>query len=78
MYEEQKEFGLLAASSSIRESLVEEWKAQERPTSLQSALEVSLRLWGIASLLQASPSSPDAEEEGTVSSTTEAGVHYSR
>ena len=72
MYEEQKDFGLLAASLSIRESLVKEWKAQERPTSLQSALEVSVRLWGIASLLQASPSSPGADEEGTASSTSEA------
>ena len=72
MYEEQKEFGLLAASPFIRESLVEEWKTQERPASLENALEVSLRLWGIASLLQASTSSPDAEEEGTVPSTTEA------
>ncbi len=71
MYEEQKELGLLAASSSIRESLIEEWKTQERPTSLQNALEVSLRLWGIASLLQAS-SSQDVEEEGTVSATAEA------
>ena len=71
MYEEQKDFGVLAAASSIRESLTEEWKAQERPTSLQNALEVSLRLWGIASLLQASTSVSDAEEEGTASPTTE-------
>ena len=47
----------------FRESLVGEWKAQEAPSSLQNALEVSLRLWGIASLLQASNSSLDAEEE---------------
>lgn len=71
MYEEQKEFGLLAASSSIRESLVEKWRAQERPTSLQKALEVSLRLWGIASLLQASTSSSDTEEGEIASSSTE-------
>ena len=70
MYEEQREFGLLAASSSIRESLVQEWKAQEPLTSLQNVLEVSLRLWGIASLLQASTASPDVEEEGTAVSTT--------
>ncbi len=70
MYEEQREFGVLAASSSIRESLVEEWNVQERLTSLQNALEVSLRFWGIASLLQASTVSSDTEEEGTISSTT--------
>ena len=71
MFEEQKEFGLLAASPSIRETLVGEWKAHEPPTSLQKALEVSLRLWGISSVLQegASPSS-DTEEETTSSANT--------
>ena len=72
MYEEQREFGLIAASSSIRESLVEEWKAQERPQSLQNALEVSLRLWGISSLLQSSAPSSDTEEEEPVSATAAA------
>ncbi len=62
MYEEQREFGVLAASSAIRESLLVEWKAQGKPTSLQKALEVSLRLWGISSLLQTSSPSLDTEE----------------
>jgi len=70
MFEEQREFGLLAASSSIRGLLAQEWKAQGSLASLPSALEVSLRLWGIASLLQATTSSPDKEEEGTTPSST--------
>ncbi len=70
MYEEQREFALLAASSSIRESLAEVWKAEEKPSSLQKALEVSLRLWGIASVLQAETPTSDAEEEGTSGSAT--------
>ena len=70
MFEEQREFGVLAASSSIRETLAQEWKAQVTPSSLQAALEVSLRLWGIVSLLQASTPSPDTEEEGTAPSST--------
>ncbi len=70
MFEEQREFGLLAASSSIRGLLAPEWKTHGSLTSLQSALEVSLRLWGIASLLQVSTPSPDKEEEKNPSSTT--------
>ncbi len=68
MYEEQREFALLAASSSIRESLANEWKTQEKPSSLQKALEVSLRLWGMASLLQSAAPSSDAEDEETSAS----------
>ena len=63
MYEEQHEFGMLAASSSIRESLAEVSKTHEKPSSLKNALEVSLRLWGIASLLQSSSSTLVTEEE---------------
>ena len=63
MFEEQREFGVMAASSSIRETLLGEWKSQEPPTSLQGALELSLRLWGISSLLQASTPSLETEEE---------------
>ncbi len=63
MFEEQREFGVMAASSSIRERLAQEWKSQGPPSSLKGALEVSLRLWGIASLLQASTPSPEPEEE---------------
>ena len=70
MFEEQREFGLLAASPFIRERLAEEWKTQERPSSLQTAVEVSLRLWGISSLLQASTSSLDTEEKGPTPSST--------
>jgi proteasome alpha subunit len=70
MFEEQREFGLLAATSSIRETLVEDWKAHGPLSSLQSALEVSLRLWGISSLLQTAPSSAETEEEGAAPSTT--------
>jgi len=70
MFEEQREFGLLAASPSIRQSLAEEWKAQERPSSLRGAVEVSLRLWGISSLLQASTPSPDTDEERAAPSST--------
>jgi proteasome alpha subunit len=71
MFEEQREFGVLAASSSIRETLVKEWKAQGSPSSLQAALEVSLRLWGISSLLQTdSPSSDEEEKEADSSPTT--------
>ena len=70
MFEEQREFGLLAATSSIRETLVQDWKAHGPLSSLQSALEVSLRLWGISSLLQTSPSSAETEEEGAAPSTT--------
>ncbi len=69
MYEEQQEFALLSASSSIRESLAREWKSQESPTDLESALKVSLRLWGMASLLQrATPTETD--EEASVPSST--------
>jgi proteasome alpha subunit len=63
MFEEQREFGVLVASSSIRETLAQEWKTQVPPSSLQAALEVSLRLWGISSLLQTDTPSSDAEEE---------------
>ena len=70
MFEEQREFGLLAASPFIRERLAEEWKTQERPSSLQTAVEVSLRLWGISSLLQASTPSLDTEEKGPTPSST--------
>jgi len=68
MFEEQREFGLLAASPSIRGLLTQEWKNHSPLSSLQSAVEGSLRLWGIASLLQASTSSLDTEEEGTTPS----------
>jgi proteasome alpha subunit len=63
MFEEQREFGVLVASSSIRETLAQEWKTQVPPSSLQVALEVSLRLWGISSLLQTDTPSSDVEEE---------------
>ncbi len=69
MFEEQREFGLLAASSSVR-GLAQEWKTHGPLSSLSSALEVSLRLWGISSLLQASTPSSDKEEEGTAPSST--------
>ena len=68
MFEEQREFGLLAASSSIRGLLAQEWKTHGPLSSLSSALEVSLRLWGISSILQASIPSPATEEEGDTSS----------
>lgn len=68
MFEEQREFGVLSASSSVRGLLAQEWKTHGPLSSLQGALEVSLRLWGIASLLQASISSSDREEEGKASS----------
>ncbi len=68
MFEEQREFGLLAASSSIRGLLAQECKTLGPISSLQSAVERSLRLWGIASLLQATTSSPDKETEETTSS----------
>jgi len=64
MFEEQREFGLLAASSSIRGLLAQEWKTHGPLSSLSSALEVSLRLWGISSILQASTPSPATEEKG--------------
>jgi hypothetical protein len=70
MFEEQREFGVLSASSSVRGLLMEEWKAHGPLSSLQGALEISLRLWGIASLLQASNSSSEREEEGKASSST--------
>ena len=64
MFEEQREFGLLAASSSIRGLLAQEWKTHGPLSSLSSALEVSLRLWGISSILQVSTPSPATEEKG--------------
>ncbi|MFA9561418.1 MAG: hypothetical protein ACERKU_03710 [Nitrospirota bacterium] len=64
MFEEQREFGLLAASSSIRGLLAQEWKTHGPLSSLSSALEVSLRLWGISSILQASTPSPATEDKG--------------
>jgi len=70
MFEEQREFGVVAASSSIRGLLALEWKTLGPPSSLKSALEVSLRLWGISSLLQASTPYPDTEEEGAATSST--------
>jgi proteasome alpha subunit len=70
MFEEQRGFGLLAASSSIHGLLVQEWKTHGPLSSLSSALEVSLRLWGISSLLQASTPSSDTEEKGTTPSFT--------
>ena len=70
MFEEQREFGLLAATSSLRGLLAQEWKAHGPLSSLPSSLEVSLRLWGIASLLQISTPSPLKEEEGTTPSST--------
>ena len=71
MFEEQRGFGLLAASSSIRGLLAQEWKTHEPLSSLSSALEVSLRLWGISSLLQASSTpSPDTEEKEATPSAT--------
>ncbi len=68
MFEEQREFGLLAASPSIRGLLTQEWKNHGPLSSLQSAVEVSLRLWGIASHLQTSTPTSDSEEEGSTSS----------
>jgi proteasome alpha subunit len=73
MFEEQREFGLLAASASIRRLLAQQCKTHGPLSSLQSALEMSLRLWGIASILQASiPSSDkeDKEDKGTAPSAT--------
>ncbi|MDH3771056.1 MAG: hypothetical protein OET79_08760, partial [Nitrospirota bacterium] len=70
MFEEQREFGVLAASSSIRGLLAQEWKTHGPLSSLKSALEVSLRLWGISSLLQASTPSPATEEKETAPSST--------
>jgi proteasome alpha subunit len=70
MFEEQREFGVLVASSSIRETLAQEWKAQVPPSSLQTALEVSLRLWGISSLLQTDTPSSDEEGKGADPSLT--------
>ncbi|MDX2347685.1 MAG: hypothetical protein QNK38_02395 [Nitrospirota bacterium] len=64
MFEEQREFGLLSASSSIHGLLAPEWKTHGPLSSLSSALEVSLRLWGISSILQASTPSPATEEKG--------------
>ncbi len=72
MFEEQREFGLLAASSSIRGSLNQEWKTRCPLSSLQSAVETGLRLWGIASLLQASHRFPDHEGQETASGDTSA------
>ncbi len=64
MFEEQREFVVMAASSSIREILLKEWKPQGPSSSLKDALELSLRLWGIASVLQsAAPSSDTGEED---------------
>jgi proteasome alpha subunit len=68
MFEEQREFGLLAASASIRGLLNQEWKRLSPLFSLQSAVEVSLRLWGIASYLQTSTSSSDTEDKEATSS----------
>lgn len=69
MFEEQHEYGLLAASSSMRSLLDQEWKKHGPLSSLGSALEVGLRLWGMASLLQAASSpSPEKEEKGKSSS----------
>lgn len=70
MFEEQRPFGLLAASSSLRPLLLQEGKTQGPPASLQSAVEVSLRLWGLASLLQTSTPSLEPEEESSASSLT--------
>lgn len=76
MFEEQREFGLLAAASSIRGLLAQEWKAHGPLSSLPSAVEAGLRLWGIASHLQVSRVSQDKEdkeekeEKGTASSST--------
>jgi proteasome alpha subunit len=70
MFEEQREFGVVAASSSIRGLLAQEWKTHGPLSSLKSALEVSLLLWGISSLLQASTPYPDTEEEGAATSST--------
>ncbi|MDR4460081.1 MAG: hypothetical protein MRJ67_06130 [Nitrospirales bacterium] len=67
MFEEQREFGLLAASASIRSLLTQEWKNLSPLSSLRSAMEVSLRLWGIASYLQTSTPSTDTEEQGSIS-----------
>ena len=64
MFEEQREFAFLAASSSIRGLLAQEWKTHGPLSSLSSALEVSLRLWGISSILQASTPSPATEDKG--------------
>jgi proteasome alpha subunit len=71
MFEDQREFGLLAASSSIRGLLAQECKTLGPISSLQSAVERSLRLWGIASLLQATTSSSDKETQGTTSSSAD-------
>lgn len=76
MFEEQREFGLLAASSSIRGLLAQEWKAYGSLSSLPSAVEVGLRLWGIASHLQVSTVSQgkedkeEKEEKGTAPAST--------
>ncbi len=65
MFEEQREFGVLAASSAIREALAKDWKSHGPPSSLQHALDLSLRLWGISSLVQAlsTPSSKNDDGE---------------
>lgn len=70
MFEEQREFGLLAASPSIRGFLTQEWKSHSPLSSLRSTVERSLRLWGIASLLQAATLSSHTEEEGTTPSSS--------
>ncbi len=72
MYEEQQGFALLAASPFIRERLAEEWKSQEPPASLQGALNISLRLWGIASSLQIATLSAEVDEEALSPSPTSA------
>jgi proteasome alpha subunit len=70
MFEEQREFAFLAASSSLRGLLAQEWKTHGPLLSLSAALEVSLRLWGISSLLQTSTPARATEEKGDTPSST--------
>ncbi len=72
MFAEQREFGVLSASSSSGDRLSAEWKSFGVVASLSSALEIGLRLWGVASLLQDSSTSPEVkiEEKDKPSSTS--------
>ena len=70
MFTEQREYAVLKASSSMNEKLAEQWSRHGSVSSLESAMEIGLRLWGLASLLQTTALIPGEKEDSKQASST--------
>ncbi len=64
MFEEQRGLAVLSARGDIRDKLLPEWKEHEPIMSLESAVRVGVRLWGLCHLMQSADFS-DLEEDST-------------